>query len=76
MCFKISKKQFFFLILFALIGGIIGVTSEWVSSIFCKSGGLCPTPKLVLTSIYGFLIFGAITYLIEIIYNYFKKQCL
>jgi len=40
----------------------------------CKTGGPCPQPSTFPYSVYGFLILGIITYLIEIIYNKIKEK--
>mgnify|MGYP001570880046 CR=1 FL=1 len=78
MCFKLSKKQIIILIVFSLIGAILGYLSA--PTYFCEvyykhldSSPLCAkAPKLEYT-FYGIFIFGIVTYFIEVIYNYFNK---
>ena len=69
MCFKLSKKQLIILLVVALIGGVLSYFYPATS--VCKEG-IC-NEFLISDFIYGFLIVGIITYIIEIINNYFKK---
>ena len=69
MCFKLSKKQLIILLIIALIGGVLSYV--YPATYVCKEG-IC-NEFLISDFIYGFLIVGIMTYIIEIIYNYFKK---
>ena len=78
MCFKISKRQLVILILLVLIGGILNYYFGMKSSLSCKPSNLnytCPQPPSPISmAMIGFLIFGILTYLIEVIYNYFRRK--
>ena len=71
MCFKISKKQLWILIVIALVGALIGYSST--QTLY----GIGPDPNEALRipyTILGFIIGGALAYLIEIIYNKIKEK--
>lgn len=71
MCFKLSKKQLIILLIVSLIGAVFRYLST--RTLY----GIGPDPNATLKlpyTIFGFFIFGILTYLIEVIYNYFKKQ--
>ena len=72
MCFKLSKKQIIILIAISLIGAIL---SYLRFNFRCIADNPCP-PSLFqeYSYIYGFVIGGALTYLTEIIYNYFSDK--
>lgn len=71
MCFKLSKRQVLILIIIVLFGALIGYISQ--VTLTCKVGVDCQR-LLINNAFSGFLIFGILTYIIEVIYNYLKRK--
>jgi len=70
MKFKLSKIQIIILIISVIVGGYLGYL--FIPLVECPIGMDCsvnPIPYLLG----GMLIFGLITYIIEILYNNLKK---
>ncbi len=77
MCFKLSKKQIIILVVVSLIGGILGyLHASFFSGVQCLIKGeqtICPSDPRLILMFFSFLVFGVLTYLIEVIYNYLRK---
>jgi len=74
--FKLSRKQIIILVILALTGAIIGYDLGKPEYILCIDGP-CNSIKSkfsVYSYLYGFFIFGIISYILEVIYNFFKRK--